>query len=243
MSAATISSSSVEPVSASKSTAPALARAGSPRLELAHRAQQGREPRADLLLVAASSRSANSSPPKRARNSFGPRARRAARRDRPQQRVAGGVAERVVDVLEVVDVDERDRSGRAGGAAARELVAEPAPVGEPGELVVVGRGGGAPPRPARRSVMSVSTPSTRTGRGRRRRAAERALVADPDGAPVAGDHPVLDRERLERLRAAGLLERRPARDRRGASRLHQKSLLTSHSSAGKPSRRSICGET
>ena len=74
------------------------------------------------------------------------------------------------------------------------------------------------------------------------RAAERALVTDPDGPPVAGDHPVLDRERLERLGAARLLERDPVAIV-GVHRFHQKLVLTSHSSAGKPSSASICGET
>ena len=45
-----------------------------PRLELAHRAQQRREPSRTSSAVAPSRRSPNSSPPKRARNSLGPSA-------------------------------------------------------------------------------------------------------------------------------------------------------------------------
>ena len=63
-------------------------------------------------------------------------------RDRTQQQVALGVAEGVVDQLEAVDVDEHDceRAGAALRLRDRELEAilEQHPVGQVGELVVVG---------------------------------------------------------------------------------------------------------
>jgi hypothetical protein len=58
----------------------------------------------------------------------------------PQQLVAGGVAERVVDLAEVVEVDEHDgeplllRAARVDGVL--EPVHEQRPVGEPGQPVV-----------------------------------------------------------------------------------------------------------
>jgi hypothetical protein len=63
-------------------------------------------------------------------------------RDRAQQLVAGRVAERVVDRLEVVqvEVEQRDRRAGAAGAGDRVLEAlfEQRTVGEPGQAVVVG---------------------------------------------------------------------------------------------------------
>jgi hypothetical protein len=61
--------------------------------------------------------------------------------DLEQQRVAGLVAERVVDELEAVDVEEEDRDGARAAAHApaqreREAVAEQRAVGQPGQLVV-----------------------------------------------------------------------------------------------------------
>ena len=59
---------------------------------------------------------------------------------RRQEPVAGGVAEAVVDGLEVVEVDEQHGAEVAGAAAAVEgvlhPVAEQAAVGQPGERVV-----------------------------------------------------------------------------------------------------------
>ena len=64
------------------------------------------------------------------------------RRDLDEQRIAGGVAERVVDALEVVDVEEDHRDARASlGAPPQpvlDLLAEERAVGEIGERVVVG---------------------------------------------------------------------------------------------------------
>ena len=64
------------------------------------------------------------------------------RPDLPQQLVAGGVAEGVVDLLEVVEVDEQERQrlrsrGRVGlvGEEGVEHLEQLAAVAEPGELV------------------------------------------------------------------------------------------------------------
>ena len=63
------------------------------------------------------------------------------RRDHPQQLVAEGVAERVVDELERIEVEEHHRHRRAGAARVRERhrqsVAEERAVGKAGEGVVV----------------------------------------------------------------------------------------------------------
>ena len=62
------------------------------------------------------------------------------RGDAAQQLVADGVAERVVDALEVVEVDEQhgDLARRARLERLAHLLAEQRAVGEPGERVVVG---------------------------------------------------------------------------------------------------------
>jgi hypothetical protein len=60
--------------------------------------------------------------------------------DGDQQLVAGGVPERVVDALELVEVDEGDRHLTVGaghpGECLRDPVAEQDPVGQGGERVV-----------------------------------------------------------------------------------------------------------
>ena len=60
--------------------------------------------------------------------------------DRAQQLVAAGMAERVVDLLELVEVDEQQRrqliGALLGGKQAADLVAEIDPVGQRGEFVV-----------------------------------------------------------------------------------------------------------
>ena len=70
----------------------------------------------------------------------GPQVGAQPRRDRPQQLVAGVVADAVVDQLEVVEVEEEDPDRRARDGAARERVAERVdeaePVGQAGERVV-----------------------------------------------------------------------------------------------------------
>ncbi len=67
------------------------------------------------------------------------------RRHRPQQLVPGGVPERVVDALEVVEVDEQGRDRRPVAARAAEHVTEPVddqrPVRQAGERVVGGHEG------------------------------------------------------------------------------------------------------
>ena len=66
-------------------------------------------------------------------------------RDRDEELVAGVVPERVVDLLEVVEVEQQQGAGRTVPAApvevALELALEAAPVGQPGEHVVVGEVG------------------------------------------------------------------------------------------------------
>ena len=89
-----------------------------------------------------SSSSVNSSPLRRATVSLGRSDGLEALRDRLQQLVAARVAERVVDDLEAVEVEEQDRGAALGvvalGAADRlvEAVEEEHAVGQPGERVV-----------------------------------------------------------------------------------------------------------
>jgi len=65
-----------------------------------------------------------------------------ARRDPAQQPVAGGMPERVVDELEVVEVDEQQRDGALALARAGDRRAQPGvelrAVREPGQRVVGG---------------------------------------------------------------------------------------------------------
>ena len=97
---------------------------------------------ASCALPTSSSRTANSSPPKRAAVSLGRMLRVQALGDLEQHRVAGGVAEAVVDRLEVVEVHEDDGQPRALAARARDRVAdaldEQRAVGEVGDGVVEG---------------------------------------------------------------------------------------------------------
>ena len=75
-----------------------------------------------------------------------------------EQPVAGGVAERVVDLLEVVEVEERDHRSLAAGERLGDPLLEQRAVREPGERVLEGeapqldvadRGGGRRGRAAR----------------------------------------------------------------------------------------------
>ena len=97
---------------------------------------------ASCALTTSSSRMANSSPPKRAAVSLGADARGQALGDLAQDLVAGGVAEAVVDRLEVVEVEEDDRDAVLLAAVARDGVAhaldEQRAVGEVGDRVVEG---------------------------------------------------------------------------------------------------------
>ena len=72
--------------------------------------------------------------------------------DLDQQRVADGVAEAVVDALEVVEVDEHDRDRLAGRGQHRlQALAEQRAVGQPGQRIVPGvvaQRGLGPPQPA-----------------------------------------------------------------------------------------------
>ena len=66
-----------------------------------------------------------------------PRRRPAAR----SSSIADGMAERVVDRLEIVEVDEEDRDSRRSAelsSAARTSLAEQRAVGQPGQRIVVG---------------------------------------------------------------------------------------------------------
>ena len=89
-----------------------------------------------------SSRITNSSPPKRAIMSSGRSSRGQALGDGDQQLVAGAVAERVVDDLEVVDVGEQHREAvlaRGGARAPRPAArSKQRAVGQAGQRVVVG---------------------------------------------------------------------------------------------------------
>ena len=81
-----------------------------------------------------------------------------------------------------------------------QFVGEPPAVGEPGELVMLGAVaklllgaaalGDVDQHPPELDATAVD------------RAAHGTLVAHPEHPPVGGEDPVLDRERLERLRAA-----------------------------------------
>ena len=72
----------------------------------------------------------------------GPQRRLDALADGRQERVAGGVAEGVVDDLEVVEVEEQHDRDQPGGVGRLEslghALGEERPVGEPGQRVVIG---------------------------------------------------------------------------------------------------------
>ena len=82
----------------------------------------------------------NSSPPKRATKSSGRSISRSRAGHRAQQLVAARMAERVVDLLELVEVDEQQRRQLFGALLDRQqaadLVAEIDPVGKLGQFVV-----------------------------------------------------------------------------------------------------------
>ena len=135
----------------------------------------------------------NSSPPQRATVSPCPRERGEEPADRPQHHVAGGVTERVVDLLEAVEVEQHDGElvGEAVGAGdlGGEDLLECAPVREPGERV--------DPRLARLLLRPAEGPQQGTGEHEReqheRREREQAGLGD---AEVGGVLPVLlDRAR------------------------------------------------
>jgi hypothetical protein len=81
-------------------------------------------------------RIANSSPPKRAIVSPGRSACAQALGDDDEQLVARGVAERVVDDLELVEIDEQ-HGGGAGPSASASFSLNRVRFGRPGQLVVV----------------------------------------------------------------------------------------------------------
>ena len=92
------------------------------------------------------SNTVNSSPPNRADEIIRPHHPGERVGDAPQHVVARVVAELVVDLLEVVDVDEEDRDDVVGARVAQHLVdafEEVTPVRDVGELVVTARRAGA----------------------------------------------------------------------------------------------------
>ena len=78
-----------------------------------------------------------------ARQESAARGRRQALAHLAEQRIAGRMAEHVVDVLEAIEVEaqHRERLGRRGGAFEREVEAlvESRPIGQVGERVVIGK--------------------------------------------------------------------------------------------------------
>ena len=82
----------------------------------------------------------NSSPPKRATKSSGRSIVAQTIGDRAQQLVAAGMAQRVVDLLELVEIDEQQCRQPAGLMRNRQqafdLVAEIDPVGQRGQFVI-----------------------------------------------------------------------------------------------------------
>ena len=109
-----------------------------------------------------SSRTANSSPPKRATVSAARTQRAQPLGDRDQQLVADRVAERVVDGLEVVEVDEQHRDASAGAWRAPPRPGRgTAAVGQAGQRVVVGLV--LELAPAARAAARPSAPGGRTG--------------------------------------------------------------------------------
>ena len=89
------------------------------------------------------SRMASSSPPRRAIDGRSPRLPRRASASDDDQLVAGAVAERVVDVLEVVEVEHQRRAGGAVAAdvldVALQRARERAAIEQAGQRVVVGQ--------------------------------------------------------------------------------------------------------
>ena len=120
-------------------------------------------------------------------------------RDGADQLVAGLVAERVVDVLEAVDVDHEQGAGAhaaaRGGDLELELLQEPAAVEQVGERVVIGE------------VLQALVVGLALGDVGQEALDEhppelvehaRGLVANPHHAAVARVHPVLDGDPLAR---------------------------------------------
>ena len=138
--------------------------------------------------------------------------------DLAQHLVAGAVAERVVDALEAVEVEEVDGGGRiavAPGEHVAQAVAEQRPVGQAGERVVQGQ------------ALELDLHALAIGDVEEDAVEERVLaglavehdghlVADPDVAAVGRAQAVLLDELLARARALGLVRRRRAPRRRGA---------------------------
>ena len=145
------------------------------------------------------SSSRNSSPPWRASRSPARDAAREARRDLAQQLVAGGVAEGVVDELEVVEVEVEQRDARVparrgAGQREREVLPEQRPVRQAGQRVVVGQVARPAPRPRRRSVI-VDDDALRVRRPAGVVAHDGVALPDRPLGAVDGDDAVLAVER------------------------------------------------
>ena len=144
------------------------------------------------------SRTVNSSPCWRAGTSSARIASTSRRATSTRTRSPAPWPERVVDRLEVVEVEEEHRDARPAPAPAGErpldVVAEEDPVREPGQRVVEGVVEELRLEPL--AVRRVDEEALRDGPARERLLGHRErLVADPDLRAVAGDHPVLGPER------------------------------------------------
>ena len=168
-----------------------------------------------------SARTMNSSPPMRATVSPDAHERREAVAHLDEELVSGGVTERVVDHLEVVEIDEHERGGPGGAPrpvkGVAEAVEEERTVGEPGQRIVE-RLPGEPGRRLRplRDVPGVGHDAPH------RRVIEAVRRGNLHVSPrsVGGDHAGVDAHdapgRLQQLLVG--LERRRRRHRGGGTR-------------------------
>ena len=144
--------------------------------------------------------------------------------DAAEQAIAGAVAERVVDDLEVVEVDEQHGDAPAGAQRAAEALHEQLAIGQAGERVVVGLPGelllGGP---ALGDVDAVADPRLRTAvaAGEQRVVPQppraRVGVAQLDLAAVGGERAAAEVARVDEVRE------RPAR-RVGAEALAERGV-------------------
>ena len=160
---------------------------------------------------------------------------RDALRDGLQQRVAGGVAERVVDDLEVVEVDEQDRRDRLASRSSptsrtrSRLHLEGAPVGGSGQGVALGEvldvaqqdgiaqveGGDRAHLLEDRGDASIDAPED-----------ARAMLHDDRADRTAVGHHRRDEE-VHRVRHDGGQERIERRVQRSTARISRRSQRTS----------------
>ena len=119
---------------------------------------------------------ANSSPSKRPQNARGRQHVLDARGKRDQQIVAGAMAERVVDVLEAVEIEERQRHHLAMRAARQRAVDQLdhlAMVGQAGEHVLVGELPGQPLARAQIAHRAPHLPERDAGKADQEHAGQR----------------------------------------------------------------------